>query len=193
MVLNHSAIPKREIVPAWRVLLGKTCLKNFTFWVGPLKVSHSYCCHVSFNNEVLTVWKVIQKDYTLGKQKWNCFAKKSSCTFQVTGPSTRKIPNSIHKQNSNKKKDRQLKSNLTKQRLFLSPNSRENKHIYKTLIQPTIQYRRSSLTFSNLTHSSFLIKSKSITLRIVTYNKKKNALTLERFRIVFIANGKRRM
>ena len=78
----------------------------------------------------------------------------------------------IHKQNSNKKKkDRQLKSNLTKQRLFLSPNSRDNKHIYKTLIQPTIQYRRSSLTFSNLTHSSFLIKSKSITLRIVTYNK----------------------
>ena len=78
----------------------------------------------------------------------------------------------IHKQNSNKKKkDRQLKSNLTKQRLFLSPNSRENKHIYKTLIQPTIQYRRSSLTFSNFTHSSFLIKSKSITLRIVTYNK----------------------
>lgn len=39
MVLNHSAIPKREIVPAWRALLGKTCFKNFSFWVGPLKVS----------------------------------------------------------------------------------------------------------------------------------------------------------
>lgn len=77
----------------------------------------------------------------------------------------------IHKQNSNKKKDRQFKSNLTKQRLFLSPNSRKNKHIYKTLIQPKIQCRRSSLTFSNLTHSSRLIKFKSITLRIVTYNK----------------------
>lgn len=39
MVLNYSAIPKREILPAWCALLGKTCFKNFWFWVGPLKVS----------------------------------------------------------------------------------------------------------------------------------------------------------
>ena len=66
-----------------------------------------------------------------------------------------------------KKKDRQIKSNWTKQRLFLRPNSRKNKQIYKTLLELRIQSRRSSLTFYNLTHSSCLIKSKSITLRIV--------------------------
>ena len=86
-----------------------------------------------------------------------------------------------------KKEDRQLKSNLTKQRLFLPPNSRKNKQIYKTLLEPRIQSRHSSLTFSNLTHSSCLIKSKSITLRIV------NTLTLGRFRIMFMANGKRQL
>ena len=66
-----------------------------------------------------------------------------------------------------KKKDRQIKSNWTKQRLFLPRNSRKNKQIYKTLLELRIQSRRSSLTFYNLTHSSCLIKSKSITLRIV--------------------------
>ena len=32
-------IPKREILSAWRPLLGKTCFKNFSFWFAPLKVS----------------------------------------------------------------------------------------------------------------------------------------------------------
>lgn len=78
----------------------------------------------------------------------------------------------IHKQNSNKKKKIVNISLIWQNSAYFYLRIRVRTNTFtRPLIQPTIQYRRSSLTFSNLTHSSFLIKSKSITLRIVTYNK----------------------
>lgn len=95
MVLNHSAIPKREILPAWRALLGKTCFKNFSSWVGPLKVSALLLLPCFIQQRGFNGLESNTKGVHVRETKMKLLRKKSSCTFQVTGPSTRKIPNSL--------------------------------------------------------------------------------------------------
>ena len=72
----------------------------------------------------------MQKDYALGKQKWNCFAKKGSCTFQVTGPSTSKIPNSLSFRNQiTQKKIINLSLIWQNSAIFISEFAQEQTHL----------------------------------------------------------------